>query len=123
MVGKFFEEKESPVAYLARDFIVAADRNGLDWRLLPAIAFVESGGGKAFQNNNIFGWDNGDWSFRSIREGIHRVAFHLGGSKLYKNKDLLGKLAAYNPHAIYPPLVTSVMDEIGPRQFPPQHVD
>ncbi len=123
ILGRFFEGKESPVAYLARDFIVAADRNGLDWRLLPAIAFVESGGGKAFQNNNIFGWDNGNWSFRSIREGIHRVGFQLGSSKFYKNKDLQAKLSAYNPNAIYPPLVTSVMDEIGPPQFPPQYVD
>jgi len=114
ILNMFFEQRGSPVAYLARDFVVAADRNGLDWRLLPAIAFVESGGGKAFQNNNIFGWDNGNWPFPSVREGIHRVAFQLGSSKFYKTKDLHEKLTAYNPHLCYPPLVTSVMGEIGP---------
>ncbi len=118
-LSRFFEEKDSPVALLARDFIVAADWNGLDWRLLPAIAFVESGGGKAFRNNNIFGWDHGNWPFPSIRAGIHFVGQRLSASKLYEHKNVAGKLATYNPHSHYPLLVTSVMDEIGPPQFPP----
>ena len=43
---KYFEEKQCPVKPLARDFVAAADRHNLDWRLLPSIAFVESSGGK-----------------------------------------------------------------------------
>ncbi|HSB15197.1 MAG TPA: hypothetical protein VLE22_12120 [Bryobacteraceae bacterium] len=118
-LSRFFEEKDSPVAYLARDFILVADWNGLDWRLLPAIAFVESGGGKAFRNNNIFGWDNGNWPFPSIRASIHFVGERLSASQLYEHKNVAEKLATYNPHSHYPLLVTSVMDEIGPSQFPP----
>jgi len=110
----FFEERGSPVPHLARDFLIAADRNGLDWRLLPSIAVVESGAGRAFRNNNLFGWDNGEHSFPSVREGIHIVASKLGNSKLYKNKNLDEKLATYNPYSHYPPLVKSVMARIGP---------
>jgi hypothetical protein len=55
----FLEKRKSPVEHLAADFISAADRNQLDWRLLPAIATIESSAGKRYNNNNIFGWDSG----------------------------------------------------------------
>src|SRR6266540_7469530 len=55
---KFFGDKQCPIKNLAADFLIAADRNELDWRLLPSISFVESGGGKEFKNNNVFGWDS-----------------------------------------------------------------
>ncbi len=40
---EFFLKHDSPVHYLASEFLEAADKNGLDWRLLPTIALVESG--------------------------------------------------------------------------------
>src|SRR5437870_3248921 len=52
---KFFARLHCPVIYLAADFVHAADDNHLDWRLLPSISVIESGGGKAYKNNNIFG--------------------------------------------------------------------
>ena len=119
ILKNFFEERGSPAAHLSRDFVVASDRNGLDWRLLASIAFVESGGGKDFRNNNIFGWDNGNHTFPSVRDGVHRVASRLANSKLYKNKDLEEKLAVYNPLPGYPPLVKTVMEQIGPAQLRP----
>src|SRR5579875_1286516 len=46
----FFASLRCPVVYLAQYFVEAADDNQLDWRLLPSIAVIESGGGKAARN-------------------------------------------------------------------------
>jgi hypothetical protein len=103
---------------LAPDFLAAADRHGLDWRLLPSISLVESGGGKNAAKNNIFGWDSARRGFTSIRGSIDLVASRIAHSKLYRNKDLDGILATYNPRAGYPARVKSVMKRIAPDQTP-----
>ena len=113
---EFFRGKECPVQNLAEDFLIASDRNDLDWRLLPSISFVESGGGKEFMNNNIFGWDSCKQYFPSVRDGIHHVADRLGSSKTYRHKGVDEILRIYNPRGEYAPLVKSVMREIGPRE-------
>ena len=63
---KFLTKLHCPVAYLSEEFVRAADDNHLDWRLLPSIAIIESGGGKAYirEKNNIFGWGGGEIYFR-----------------------------------------------------------
>lgn len=94
---QFFEDNDCPINDLASDFIVAADRQDLDWRLLPSIAVVESGGGKRYRNNNVFGWNNGQEHFSSIRASIHAVADRLANSPLYRDKDVNGILRTYNP--------------------------
>ena len=119
VLKQFFTQRESPVADLSGDFLLAADRNKLDWRLLPSISIVESGGGKMFRNNNILGWDSCQQEFSSVRDCIHAVAARLAHSELYKNKNLDQKLATYNPDLDYPPLVKSVMARIGPESLLP----
>src|SRR5690348_15640068 len=99
---KFLSRLHCPVTYLAEDFIHAADENHLDWRLLPSISIIESSGGKAYKNNNIFGWANGDWPFPTIRAGLHQVAFRLGKSLIYRNRSTEEKLKLYNPDETYP---------------------
>lgn len=94
---RFLEEYDSPMTDLAADFIEAADRHELDWRLLPSIAIMESSGGRYYVNNNVFGWDNCRTRFRSVREGIHVVARELAKSDTYRNKDLDTLLRTYNP--------------------------
>ena len=111
---KFFGDNGCPVKDLSVDFLVAADRNGLDWRLLPSISFIESTGGKAYQNNNVFGWANGDIRFPSIKDGIHSVAEELANSRFYKGKTLDQKLRTYNPLPHYYLSVKAVMAQIGP---------
>jgi hypothetical protein len=111
---KFFSRLHCPVIYLAGDFIRAADDNQLDWRLLPSISVIESGGGKAYRNNNIFGWDNGNRFFPSIRAGLNEVAYKLGKSPLYKRRDVMGKLRIYNPDESYATNVMTVMNRISP---------
>ncbi len=111
---KFFSRLQCPVLSFADEFIHAADENHLDWRLLPSISVIESGGGKAYKNNNIFGWDNGDWFFPSITSGIKEVAFRLAHSPLYRDRDIESKLRLYNPDEHYGPNVMAVMRSISP---------
>ncbi len=107
----------SPVSHLAPDFVDAADRNTLDWRLLPSIAVIESGAGKEYTNNNIFGWDSGKTKFPSVRAGIHTVATRLSKSRLYKHKPITALLSTYNPRADYAARVIRVMQSIGPSEY------
>ena len=111
---KFLSRLHCPVSYLADDFVHAADANDLDWRLLPSISVIESGGGKAYKNNNIFGWDNGDHFFSTIKAGINEVAYKLGRSSLYRNRTVFGKLRLYNPNEEYATNVMTVMNRISP---------
>lgn len=110
---EFFEKTHSPIKHLAADFLIAADRHRLDWRLLPSISLIESGAGKAAQGNNIFGWDSGRKVFASIRESIYTVASRLGNSKLYRGKSLDQVLSTYNPLPDYAGKVKAVMRRMG----------
>jgi len=111
---RFFATLHCPVSYLSPEFIRAADENDLDWRLLPSISVIESGGGKAYKNNNIFGWANGDHLFPTLKAGIHEVAYKLGRSSLYRNRDVEAKLHLYNPNEEYATNVMTVMNRISP---------
>ncbi len=111
---QFFHKSGSPIEHLAGVFIVEADANHLDWRLLPGLSVVESGAGKAYKGNNVFGWNNGDSSFHSIREGIHFVAERLAHGRYYRGKTLAQKLETYNPNDGYRQKVQSVMARISP---------
>lgn len=118
---KFFSDCDCPLKDSAKDFLLAADQNELDWRLLPSISFIESSGGKDYRNNNVFGWDSCKERFPSVRAGIHYVAAQLGRSNRYKGKDVDGKLQIYNPVPQYSQRVKAVMRAIGsysqPRMF------
>jgi hypothetical protein len=109
----FFEKYDCPVSDLAREFLMAADKNDLDWRLLPSISLIESGGGKAMANNNLLGWGSSSLSFPSVRVAIQTVASRLANSKLYKDKDLDGILYTYNPRPEYSYKVKAVMSKLG----------
>jgi hypothetical protein len=108
----FLSRLHCPVATMSEDFVRAADDNNLDWRLLPSIAVVESGGGKAYKNNNIFGWNRGEQAFATIRSGLELVAYKLGRSPLYRQRDTVGKLHIYNEKDEYVQTVLGVMHRI-----------
>lgn len=113
-LSHFFASLRCPVLPLAGDFVKAADDNHIDWRLLPSISVIESGGGKVYRNNNIFGWSNGNVLFSSIRHSIHEIAFKLGRSPLYSRQDTAGKLKIYNSDQDYVDSVLEVMNRISP---------
>lgn len=111
---QFFTERGCPLSEAAVDFLIAADQNHLDWRLLPSISMIESSGGKDFKNNNVFGWDSTRGNFPSVRAGIHFVASKLAKSKLYRGKSVDGKLQTYNPQPEYVARVKAVMETLSP---------
>ena len=118
ILRRFLRESHYPVESYAETFIQEADAHSLDWRLLPSLAVVESGGGQRNLKNNIFGWNNGVSRFSTATEAIHHVAEALAEARPYKGKDIGGKLAAYNPAPGYRALVTSVMVRICPLLAP-----
>ena len=72
----FLEKYDSPLAPYAQDFVMYADTNGLDYRLVPAISGVESTFGKFIPVNsfNAYGWANGHYSFTSWEDSIAHVS-------------------------------------------------
>jgi hypothetical protein len=114
ILRKFFKENRCPIEPYASIFVAEADAYGLDWRLLPSLSVVESGGGKFARNYNLFGWANGKTSFDSISDAVHHVAATLAIGKAYRGKNLGGKLATYNRNAGYEATVTAVMKKIYP---------
>jgi hypothetical protein len=113
---RFFRNAACPAMQYARAFVDAADLNNLDWRLLPSISMVESGGGRAALHNNWFGWDSGRASFQSATAAIREVSYQLAHSVLYRDKDTDGILATYNPIVGYAARVKSVMRSIAPAE-------
>jgi hypothetical protein len=116
ILRKFLKDKHCPDQEFSEVFIAEADAHGLDWRLLPSLALVETGGGREVKGNNLFGWANGKQKFNSIGEAIHTVASTLAHGRAYRGKDVGGKLAAYNQGTDYPAMVLEIMRQISPRQ-------
>jgi hypothetical protein len=115
ILRKFMKAKEAPILDFAEVFVAEADLHDLDWRLLPSLAFVESGAGKTAKGNNIFGWNNGHRTYDTINEAIQEVATALSIARPYRGKSLMEKLASYNQGIDYAPLVLQVMRQIYPQ--------
>jgi len=82
----------APLAEYAQKFVEVANKYGLDYRLLPAIATVESGGGKSnFRSYNAWGW--GNKSFSSFEEGIEVVGRGLKTGYIDKGRDTVEEIA------------------------------
>jgi hypothetical protein len=125
ILRNFFAAFRSPLKEYAGEFISAADKHGLDWRLMPSLVIIETGG-RHFQNNNIFGWANGASRFPSIANTIEVVAKHLTIGSPYRGKTFEDKMKAYNPRrADYGEMVRKVMVRIAPEPavIPPAAVN
>lgn len=86
----YLASKRSPMKSSAKDFIEAADTYGVDWKLVPSIAGVESTFGK-FIPGGYNGWGWGVYGtqaiyFNSWRDGIFTVTGGL--KKNYIDKGL-----------------------------------
>lgn len=131
-IDRYFREREMPLDGTGMFMVEQAEKNGLDWRLLPAIAVRESTGGKFACKNatySAFGWGSCKINFKSNEHGIETVAKNLGGnnpntaSHYGGDKTTLQKLRAYNPPSIVPRYaeqVISIMDAIGEKDMYPQ---
>lgn len=75
---------DSPLYYEAAHFVEEADTHGIDWRLVVAIAGVESTFGKRIPSGSYNAWGWGVYTgrqtgavFESWLEGIHTVSAFL----------------------------------------------
>lgn len=65
----FLASYNSPLADEAQTFVAEADKNNLDWKLVPAIAGVESTFGKEIPANSYNAWGWG--VFTGAQDGVH----------------------------------------------------
>jgi hypothetical protein len=110
---KFFEIYHCPTPRYTSQYLRAADRYGLDYRLLPAVSIRETSCGKtANQRNNLWGYHPGRQEFPTIEAGLEVLARRLAEDSLYKGKALPDKLFTYNPVPAYVDEVTWIMRQI-----------
>jgi hypothetical protein len=92
---KFLTKYDSPLAVYAEEFVVYADINGLDYRLVASITGVESTFGKhiPFESFNAYGWANGEYTFASWEDSIAHVSGVLKKSYIDKGAPTIAKIA------------------------------
>lgn len=123
-IDDYFKSYNMPLAGTGKKMVEEAEKNDLDWRLLPAIAVRESTGGIHQCKKvgfNPFGWGSCKIGFKSYDQAIETVARNLGGNNPntkhhYHDKETLEILKAYNPPSIVPKYaeqVISIMNKIG----------
>ena len=123
-IDAYFNSRKMPLFGLGLKMVLEAEKNNLDWRLLPAIAVRESSGGKNSCDKvdyNSFGWGSCKIGFKSNEEAIEIIAWNLGGNnpnteRHYDDKTTGQILRAYNPPSIVPKYeqqVRSIMKAIG----------
>jgi len=95
VLKKFLKSHNSPLAAHAEEFVSAADKYSLDWRLVAAISGVESTFGKKMPANsyNAYGWANGAYSFKSWEESIAVVSKTLREKYIDKGATNISKIA------------------------------
>jgi hypothetical protein len=108
----FFKAYQCPAPYYVEDYLKEADKNAIDYRLLPAISVRESTCGRHARLNNHWGWDSARSGFSSVKAGIHYLARTLALSPRYKDKTVEAKLKTYNPIVQYAAEVKHLMEEI-----------
>lgn len=118
-IDEYFASRELPLAGHGDTFVKAADENGLDWRLVAAIAMRETTGGKFMCKNpkapnNPFGWGSCKFGFESVDVAIKKVTQHLAGNHpntdhYYDGKDVKEILQTYNPPSVVPEYADQVM--------------
>ncbi len=127
-IDDYFKEYDMPLHGMGEKMVLEAEKNGIDWRLLPAIAVIESTGGKFAckgATHSFFGWGSCKINFKSKEQAIEIVAMNLGGNNPNTDHHYAGKtvkeiLEAYNPPSIVPNYakkVMKVMSVIGPEEI------
>jgi hypothetical protein len=101
-IDAYFAKRDMPLEGYGEKMVAEAEKNNLDWRLLPAIAIKESTGGKFACGYNPFGWGSCKIvKFKSWDAAIEAVAHNLGGnnpgtSRYYQGMSTKEKLYHYN---------------------------
>ena len=92
---RFLKTHNSPLAKHSKNLVSAADQYHLDWRLVAAIAGVESTFGKNTPVNsyNAYGWANGAYYFNSWEESIVVVSETLRTRYIDRGATNISKIA------------------------------
>lgn len=105
-IDAYFEKYNLPASGYGMDMVLAANKYDIDWRLLPALAKLETTGGKNVCKNpnganNWFGWNSCKTKFNTVEESFYVIARSLGGHNpnlpQYKDASLERILEIYNP--------------------------
>lgn len=120
IIDTYFKERSMPLKGTGMTFVLVAEKYGLDWRLLPAIAIRESSGGKNACGHNPFGWGSCKLNnFVSYEHAIEALGKNLGGgnpktARYYAGKDTEEKLYHYNGTVLpsYPEEVLAIMKKV-----------
>lgn len=83
---KVFKKYDSPLTPYAKSYITAADKYGVDWKLLPAISGLESSFGRRLMPNsyNAYGWGGGYIYFENWDAGINHITKTLRANYMDK---------------------------------------
>lgn len=119
----YISKGDLPLAGHGLAFVQAADKYGIDWRLVPAIGLIESTGGKHACKKvtySAFGWGSCKINFSSYEESIDVISKNLGGhnpntARYYTGKTTKEIIDVYNPDHIrpnYDKLVLGTMEKI-----------
>lgn len=112
---KVFEKYHSPLVPFAGSYIEIADKYGIDWRLLPAIAGLESSFGNAQLKGsfNSYGWGGGRIYFASVEDGIDTVLGGLKNRYMSRGATTVETIAPiYSESPTWAPRVRRFMNEI-----------
>lgn len=122
-IDAYFNKRGLPLAGQGRKMVEIADKYGLDWRIMPAIAMRESTGGKfacKSVSNSPFGFGSCKINFKTLDESIETVAKNLSGKNPrtadYYDGELKEDLENYNGRAVphYAEEVIAIMGKISP---------
>ncbi|MBI3634223.1 MAG: glucosaminidase domain-containing protein [Candidatus Yonathbacteria bacterium] len=113
-IDAYFAERNMPLEGYGSKMIAEAEKNDIDWRLLPAIAIKESSGGRFACGYNPFGWGSCKIKFSDYDTAIETIALNLGGNnphttQYYKDKTLIEKLHYYN-NSVVPTYTAEVLE-------------
>lgn len=120
-IESYYARYDLPLQHEAEHFVLSAEEYGIDWRLVAAIGFIESTGGKhACQTAeySAFGWGSCKINFDSYAESIDVISWNLGGHNpntdhwYYQGQDHKELLETYNPPNIRPDYAFLVMREM-----------
>ena len=121
-IDAYFRSHNMPLEGMGMNMVIEAEKNELDWRLLPAISVIESTGGKFACKNvthSFMGWGSCKIDFESDEQAIEIVAKNLGGKnpntdQHYADKTTEEILRKYNSVIpTYVKKIMGVMNEIG----------
>ncbi len=82
-IDLYFKSKAMPLLGTGKKMVEEAEKNGIDWRLIPAISVRESTGGKfacKSVTHSYFGWGSCKINFNSKDAAIESIARNLGGN-------------------------------------------